>query len=167
MIEKIFNYLGEDITNIPIELLSSQYGYVDSHNIPHIDWGNETDICDKNGFDKQYKVKDNSNVYLIDNYVLPKGITICRYGFSGGYFTTLRGEDYENLGLPYIKETIEYHEYKVSTDLQVNCIVRKGMVAPKFNSPGGGVQFMHKQTIRLEIEDGFIKEDMSWIQKNI
>ncbi len=53
-------------------------------------------------------------------------------------------------GLPYVKETIEYHEFKVTEDLSVECRVDKGMVAPKFLSDGGAIQFMHKQPLRLE-----------------
>ena len=66
-----------------------------------------------------------------------------------------------------MKETIEYHEYRVSEDLNVDLYVTKGLVAPKFSSEGGAVQFMHRQSIMLECEDGYLKEDMTWIQKNV
>ena len=64
-------------------------------------------------------------------------------------------------------KTIEYHEYIVLRDLEVYCIVTKGIAAPKFEQPGGGVQFMHRQSIRLECQDGFIEEDESWMHKSI
>lgn len=164
--EKLFNYLGQDLTNIIISLISPEYGYVDDENIPHINWGNEDSKCDKNGFDKEFRPIDGSEYHLVENYVIPKGTILCRYGFPQGRFTTLKGSAYESLGLPYVKETIEYHEYKVSEDLCVDCYVTKGKVAPKFSSVGGAIQFMHKQPIALECEDGYLQEDMSWL-KNI
>ena len=118
-------------------------------------------MCDKDGFDKEFRPIEGMEVHLIENYIIPKGSILCRYGFSGVFFTTLKSSAYETLGLPYVKETIEYHEYKVSEDVCVNCYVTKGKVAPKFTSIGGAVQFMHKQTIALECEDGFLQKDMS------
>lgn len=167
MNKKIFNYLGEDITNKGILLAMPEYGYVDENNIPHINWGEETEKCDKDGFDKEFRPNPNSDVYIIENYLIPKGTMLCRYGFEGGIFTTLKGSTYENLGLPYVKETIEYHEYKVTEDLEVDCYVVKGVVAPKFLSNGGAIQFKHKQEIFLECEDGYLEEDLLWIQNCI
>lgn len=164
MIEKVYNFKGEDITEVKILLANDEYGYVDENNIPHIDWGKETDRCDKNGFDKDYRPIEGSEQYVIKDYILPKGSMICRYGFMGGLFTTVKGSEYEELSLPYVKETIEYHEFKVTEDLSVDCYVSKGIVAPKFVSPGGAIQFMHKQPIRLECEDGYLQEDVSWRQ---
>lgn len=165
MEECLYNFLGDDISNVRIQLLDDKYGYVDDNNIPHIDWGEETKKCDRNGFDKEFRPVDGSDEYVIKDYTIPKGNMICRYGFTGGLFTTIKGTDYDALGLPYVKETIEYHEYKVTEDLSVECRVVKGIAAPKFSSNGGGVQFMHKQPVRLECEDGYLQEDLSWIQK--
>lgn len=168
MIErKKYNYLGKDISDLPIQLIDSAFGYVDNANIPHINWAIENDICDSEGFDKRYRPIDGSDDYLITDYLIPKGTIICRYGFPGGRFSTLKGTDYETLGLPYIKESIEYHEYKVSEDLSVTCYVKKGIVGPMFSSIGGGIQFKHKQPFFLECEDGCLQEDCSWIQKDI
>ncbi len=167
MKEKKYNYKSEEITDRLIELLNPDYGYVDSKNIPHINWGEETEICDKEGFDKRYRPIEGSEVYIIENYLLPKGTMLCRYGSNKGNFTAIKGTPYENLGLPYKKESIEYHEYKVSEDTSVDCYVTKGIVAPKFASNGGAIQFRHRQTIGLECEDGILQEDYSWIQKNI
>lgn len=167
MDEKVYNYRGTDLEGKKIELLNPEYGFVDDDNIPHINWGKETDICDSNGFDKNYRPISDSNNYVISDYIIPKGTIICRYGFSGGYFTTTKGTEYELLGLPYVKESIEYHEYRVSEDLSVDCYVTKGKVAPKFLSCGGAIQFMHRQSIMLECEDGYLQEDMTWIQKNV
>ena len=164
MKEKKYNLFGEDISDIKIMLSNERYGYVDEDNIPHIDWGNETEKCDKNGFDKDYRPEEGSDEYVIKDYILPKGSMICRYGFMGGLFTTTKGTEYEKLGLPYKKETIEYHEFKVTEDLSVDCYVWKGVVAPKFSSSGGAIQFMHKQPVRLECEDGYLQEDTAWRQ---
>lgn len=163
---KRYNYLGEDITSENIKIKDASYGFVDDNNIPHINWTKENDVVDSDGFDKR-KIIESLNSYVIKDYLLPKGTIICRYGFSGGLFTTEKGTSYETLGLPYIKETIEYHEYKVTEDLRVDCYVTKGIVAPMFSSDGGGIQFKHKQKIFLECEDGYLQEDLSWIQKNI
>ena len=167
MNEKVYNYLGDDISDLRILLLDDSYGYIDDNNIPHINWGNETEICDKDGFDKEYRPINGSAEYIIKDYIIPKGTMICRYGFLGGLFTTIKGAEYEYLGLPYVKESIEYHEFKVSEDLSVDCRVIKGKVAPKFNSEGGAVQFMHKQPVRLKCEDGYLQEDISWRQQII
>ncbi len=159
------NYLGKDLTNVMIRLINSDYGEVDKENVPHIKWGEETDKCDSDGFDKKYRPIDGSDEYVVD-YLLPKGTIICRYGTNNGRFTTIKGTSYELLSLPYIKDTIEYHEYIVSKDVNVKCYVKKGISAPMFNSPGGAIQFKHKQIIKLECEDGYLQEDFSWIQKN-
>lgn len=160
----IYNYLGEDISDMKIAVKNPSFGIVDEYGIPHINWGNENDNCDKDGFDKKARPSDETDMYIIENYIIPKGTIICRYGNSRGRFTTVKGEDYELLALPYIKETIEYHEYKVSEDLTVDCYVTKGYTAAKFDSKGGGIQFKHKQNIMLECEDGFLKEDILWKQ---
>lgn len=76
--------------------------------------------------------------------------------------SSVKRVEYENLGLPYVKETIEYHEFKVTEDLSVDCRVVKGLVAPKFQSKGGAIQFMHRQSVRLECEDGYLQEETSW-----
>lgn len=162
MEEITFNYLGKSLDGIKIVLLDPSFGTVDDNNVPHINWGDETEKCDKNGFDKEHRPIPESELYVIKDFILPKGMIVCRYGYSGGSFTTIKGSCYEALGLPYVKETIEYHEYKVTEDVSVNCYVTKGIVAPKFFSEGGAIQFMHKQPIRLECEDGYLKEDYSW-----
>lgn len=163
---KTYNYLGKDITGQKICLKSSDYGYVDENNIPHINWGEENDICDANGFSKEHCFAESDGFYIVKDFVLPKGIVLCRYGIAGGRFTTTKDSPYDTLGLPYKPETIEYHEYKVTEDLLVDCYVTKGVVAPKFGSLGGAVQFMHRQPIFLECADGYLQEDFLWKQRN-
>ncbi len=164
---KKFNYLGEDITERRIEFVSPQYGYVDDNNRRFINWGEPNDIRDSDGFDKRYRPYDNSDEYVINDFIIPKGTKLCRYGAPSGVFTAYEGTTYESLGLPYVKETIEYHEYIVSKDIGVRCIVVKGLVAPMFNSKGGAIQFKHKQSIEDECADGFLEEDFSWMKKKL
>lgn len=167
MQKKVFNYAGKDISGCPLRLRDEKFGYVDKDNKPHINWGSETPDCDKDGFDKNYRPISGEETHVVENFLLPKGIVICRYGSPDGFFTTIKGTPYDALSLPYVKETIEYHEYLVSSDVEVSCYVTRGLVGPKFKSHGGAIQFMHKQPIRLECEDGFLQEDDSWRQKDI
>ena len=156
-----YNYLGEDLTNVTIKLLDPSYGTVDKDNIPHVDWGIPDDKCDKDGFDKTFRPIRGSKEYIIKDYIIPKGTIICRYGSEFGSFTTNIGTPYEELGLPYVKETVEYHEYQVSKDIHVECHVSYGKVAPKFLSDGGGIQYLHRQKIKDELVD-CLKEVFSW-----
>lgn len=161
----IYNCYGDNITDRVIVLSNELFGYVDENNIPHINWGSENDICDAEGYDKRFRPNDGSSVYVIEDFVLPQGTLLCRYGTPNGRFSTLAGTPYEYLGLPYKKETIQYNEYIVSKDMKIVCLVTKGKVAPKFDSPGGAIQFKHKQSIRLECEEGYLQEDRRWIQR--
>jgi hypothetical protein len=162
-----YNVLGEDITEHMLEVIDDEFGYIDEDNIPHINWRAEDDSCDKDGFDKTYRPISNSDEYLVRDYILPKGTIICRYGNPFGRFTTVRGTNYNKLGLPYKMNTIEYHEYQVTEDLSVDCVVDKGHVAPQFNSMGGAIQFKHRQLITLECEDGCLKEVYLWKHQNM
>ena len=162
MFNERYNYLKEKISQKGLQVAAPEFGYIDQLGIPHIEWGSEDDICDKDGFDKRCRPDNSKTIYIVEDYVIPHGTVICRYGSPVGRFTTLKGTDYDKLALPYVKETIEYHEYKVTEDLKVQCLVIKGIVAPKFNSNGGAVQFKHKQNISLECEDGYLKEETIW-----
>ena len=70
MEDRVYNCLGEDITDTRIQLLDDKYGYVDEFNIPHIDWGKETQKCDKNGFDKEYRPLEGSEDYTIRDFII-------------------------------------------------------------------------------------------------
>ena len=129
----------------------------------HVYWGAEDDLCDQNGFDKKYRPILGSDDYVIDDYILPSGIIICRYGYPGGRFTTIKGTPYKMLSLPYKEDTVQYHEYEVVDDISVKCIVTKGRVAAKFGSAGGAIQFMHKQSVFNEVRVGKLKEAEAWI----
>ena len=67
--------------------------------------------------------------------------------------------NYDDLGLPYVKESVEYHVYKVVADgLRVKCMVFRGRVAPMFYSKGGAVQYKHEQSIAQEMFQGKLEE---------
>ena len=99
-----YNYYGENITNCKIKIIDDTYGYIDDNNIPHINWCKESDSVDTDGFDKTYRTGKGPDLYLIEDYILPKGMMICRYGFSGGRFTTVKGTDYLECEDGYLQE---------------------------------------------------------------
>lgn len=108
---------------------------------------------DEDGFDLR-NVEGNGS-YKID-IRLAKGTRLCRYGFESGKYTTYVGAIYEQLSLPWDIRTAPYYEYEVIADgLEVELIVTKGVVGPQeaFESEGGEIQFLHKYTIREEIEE--------------
>lgn len=126
-----------------------------------IDWRSFAVNADDQGFDM---TAIDGGEYRKE-VILPKGTLIARYGEPFGRYTTLRGTKYESLSLPYAKDTVEYHEYKVIEDIRVQCVVDKGKVAPNFEKEGGAVQFYHKKTIAEEISRGTIREEYTWVVK--
>ena len=121
-----------------------------------INWKQEDDTVDSDGFDKTY-ITENGN-YKTDT-ILPVGTLICRYGNERGRLTTDMDSDYNMLSLPYVKETVEYHVYKViNKGIKVQCHVLKGRVAPMFDSPGGVVQYKHYQSIAKELDENKLEE---------
>ena len=121
-----YNYLGQDLGNTEPELASSEFGYYDPDGSLIINWSEESDAVDKMGFDKLNK---ESNGQYKEDVELPKGTMLCRYGSENGKLTTLKGTDYDKLGLPYKRKTVEYHEYMVVADgVSVKCIVTKGII---------------------------------------
>ena len=88
---------------------------------------------------------------------LPRGTEIIRYGGEMGYYSTPAETQYEELSLPYIKETVEYHRYRVNAKyLVLTCVVEKGRVAPGFGSPGGAVQYLHPISILESVNRHFL-----------
>ena len=84
---------------------------------------------------------------------LVKGTVLCRYGYENGQFSTYKGVPYEQLSLPWKKETQPYFEYEVIADgYFVKCIVTKGKVGAAFGSVGGAIQFKHPHSLRQEVE---------------
>lgn len=141
--EQFFNSYGQKISGIRT-LISPKYGTgeKDDRGEEKADWENNlSPFADKHGFDKRHNEKDNNYTAIVQ---LKLGTIIERYGPESGQYTSPYNSDYNKLGLPYIKETVEYHKYQVIADsITVKCIVTKGIVAPAFNSPGGAIQYFH------------------------
>ena len=148
MSEIIRNYLGEPIAEA-LQYANSAFGeYVNG--VARTNWECNY-IADENGFDKRYT--DPVSGKHVADISLPKGIILCRYGFEQGRFSTLKGTEYELLGLPWKKESAPYFEYEVVADgIEVQLFVTRGMSAPMFDSPGGAIQFLHQHSLRDEVE---------------
>ena len=85
-------------------------------------------FADKDGFDIRNIEKNKKYKIEIE---LPYGTILIRYGNETGRFSAPKGTKYEDLALPYVKNTVEYNEYKViATGIKVICVVEKGN---KFN----------------------------------
>ena len=162
--EKRYNYLGEDLGTTKPKFISPKFMKTTPEGKIVPNWAIDDGVTvDDNGFDR---TNVECNGRYIEDVELPRGTKLCRYGKSNGYTTALLNTPYEKLGLPYVKETQEYHEYEVIADgLTVKCIVTRGRVAPMFNSPGGAIQFLHKVRIIEEINSGKLKEVTSWLNK--
>ncbi len=157
-----YNCFGEALNNTEPMLAHVEFGRINEVGDLVPDWALESDFVDNDGFDKTNVEEDGNYKQLI---MLPKGTKLCRYGGAVGKTTTLRGTPYEQLGLPYIIETVEYHEYEVIADgVSVECYVTKGRVAAMFNSPGGAIQFVHQRRIVEEIETRRLKEVTTWLK---
>ena len=76
-----------------------------------------------------------------------------------------KGEEYNLLSLPYIKDSMPYHEYVVIGECEVECYVDRGVTAPGFGSRGGAVQYRHYFSIHDSLLHGILKEDFEWLQK--
>ncbi len=166
-----YNYRGEEVTGKRVLLVDKSFGDLDEsgeiiyhrYHYPKVKWPAEDAHRDSYGFDKHADYGGNH----VCRVILPMGTVLCRYGREEGSFTTNKGTPYELLGLPYIKETIEYHEYEViSSDVMVACEVTKGLVAPAFKSRGGVVQYKHDNPIKDELADGKLREVFLWKQWN-
>ena len=157
------NYMGEPLGDRPVELQKSEYGtgeYREQY-FPEVKWEEyRKTFSDESGFDKNFK---NSNGEYYTIIVLPQNTELVRYGSNSGSYTTLKGTPYEMLGLPYKKETIDYHEFVVIADsVKVFCRVKRGVVAPIFDSLGGGVQFKHESNMRKLIREHILEEVFLW-----
>jgi len=106
--------------------------------------------ADEFGFDRSNKEPNGD--YSME-VILPKGSVIIRYGSPFGRYTAPKGTKFEELALPFTEESCEYNEYRVLDDISVQCKVIRGRVAPNFRQRGGGVQYVHHNTIKQEIEE--------------
>lgn len=131
-----------------VELKSPEYGTGKYNGVfPDVRWNDyRKDCADEDGFDIRH-VEENGTYCM--EVELPRGTQLIRYGSSRGRFTAPKGTPFETLGLPYVRETVEFHEYKVEADsINVICVVKRGVVAPMFDSKGGGVQYLHPSSMQ-------------------
>lgn len=156
--EVVYNYLGQEVTLSDLKLKSDEYGDVMPDGRIVVHWAKEDDNVDGNGFDKHYKGTDG----YYDVIVLDVGTFVCRYGGPEGQLFAPLGADYNLLGLPYVQETREYHVYLVIAPFEV----RRGKVAPMFDSPGGETQYLSnaEETIDMLLDAECLKEDKQWLQ---
>lgn len=162
----VYNCFGVDITG-KLRVLQNpafQKGkLVDKAGVPIPAWTEPNEVVDGQGFDKTNIEENGSYKITVE---LPKGTKLCRYGAPGGRLTAPLGTPYELVGLPWVKETVEYHEYTVVADgVDVKCIVTKGIVREMFDSPGGAIQYLHPVSIEQEIISGRLAEDLSWLDR--
>lgn len=142
------NDKGELISGITIARKNEYVMSIDRMGKPIIDWDTYAIHSDPDGFD--ITKKDSKGKYRI-RYVLPHGTHIIRYGHEGGSFTAPEGTRYDEISLPYIQDTCPFNEYVVVADgLEVTCEVDKGIVAPNFETVGGGIQYKHDRSIAEE-----------------
>lgn len=133
------------------KLLKPEYGTGDfySNGEPIVNWKLLSKFADRDGFDTR-KISGTGKYKF--EFELPYGTVIIRYGNETGRFSAPKGTNYENLALPYVRETVEYNEYRVvAKSIRVRCIVERGIVAPGFGSKGGAIQYMHPISIKESI----------------
>lgn len=139
------------------QLLKKEYGTgeYDVYGEPKINWKYLSEFADEDGFDTRCLGQNNKHRTEVE---LPYGTIIIRYGNEVGSFSAPKGTKYEELSLPYDKDTVEYNEYKVIADsIKVSCIVEKGIVAPGFESKGGAVQYLHSKNIKTSIKSKLLE----------
>lgn len=135
----LVNYKGELLNNTEPTVAKESFYTINEKGKKVINWKGE--FSGEHGFDIRHKEE---NGYYYMEILLPQNTIIVRYGSEYGSNTTAKGTPYEQLGLPYIKETVQYHEYRIIADnIKVLCKVQRGIVAPIFDSPGGAVQYYH------------------------
>ncbi|BCS17335.1 TNT domain-containing protein [Aspergillus puulaauensis] len=108
-----------------------------------------------NGF-----IVDTENVAIIGNVSLPVGQKLDRFGSEYGTFLAPLGSPYIERSLPpsnlvtYDGEyPFNYHVYQVTTEF----VVGLGPIAPWFEQPGLGTQFVAPMNVLGLIDGGFLK----------
>lgn len=152
---KKYNCRGVPLTNDSIKIIKNT-AWLKPDGNP--DFDNFMVNGDKDGF------LNTSANYRI-TIALPPGKRIVRYGHPNGHFTANADCDYDKLGLPYVKESMEYHEYIVKKTTKFKCIVDMGIVAPCFDSSGGEIQYYHHLSINDLLSAGVLVEDYKWLEK--
>ncbi|MEG0525797.1 MAG: TNT domain-containing protein, partial [Erysipelothrix sp.] len=88
------------------------------------------------------------------NGSLDEGMIIDRFGGIYGNYTSPDGMPFEQRALPPFSEGAEYHRYKVLVSFEVEM----GPIAPWFNQPGLGTQYLSDYTIEELLDLGWIVE---------
>ncbi|MBE6050038.1 MAG: DUF4237 domain-containing protein [Clostridium sp.] len=97
--------------------------------------------------------KDNGfSEYPKDLKLLP-GVKIDRYGSDFGTFTSPLGISYEQRALAPGTELKPYSVFEVLKPIEV----KAGGIAPWFNQPGGGIQYIMPDIIDELIDSGFLR----------
>ena len=89
-----------------------------------------------------------------ETVVLEAGSQIDRYGSEDGYFTAATDTPYEQRSCAPGSDQKPYHQYEVLKPIEG---VEKGITAPWFDEPGGGVQYMMPSSIEELVNQGFLK----------
>lgn len=157
------NFKGELIEYVKRELSDPSFGTgkFDKNGQPEVNWEYYiVEDADENGFTKN-NIESNGK-YLIE-MELPKGTRILRYGNESGHCSAPAGTPYEQLSLPYKKDTLEYNEYEVLADgTKVVCIVHKGKVAASRDSAGQAIQYYHEVPIINLVGKKVLKRIKLW-----
>lgn len=160
---RVYNCFGEDVTDMDAVLADENYGIVGESGKIVPKWAPPSDFVDEKGFDKTHFEPNGEYCMKVE---LPKGTKLLRYGPETGRLTAPIGTPYELLGLPYKVESLQYHEYEVIADgVVVKAVVTRGIVAPMFGSKGGGIQYLHEESILYQVRDKILKEVFEWIDK--
>lgn len=85
---------------------------------------------------------------------LDKDTLIDRYGAPNGSFVAPAGTLYEMRSLPYFENPYAYHEYRVIEPIEN---VKMGEIAPAFDQPGGGIQYLLPASIK-DLLEKYIEE---------
>jgi hypothetical protein len=87
---------------------------------------------------------------------LKEGDVVQRYGDTNGTYVAPEGTKYEELSMPYEKESIgEPKTYVVKKDIDD---VESGKIAPAFDQDGGGTQYILPDTIDQLEKEKYLEE---------
>ncbi len=83
------------------------------------------------------------------------GDVIDRYGLADGSFASPSGTPFDERALPPSSVGSEYTQYEVLKPLPEG--VTEGSIAPWFEQPGGGVQYVFDHPISWYVENGYLR----------
>ncbi len=84
------------------------------------------------------------------------GDVVDRYGPSDGGYASPSGTAFEQRALPPSSVGSDYTQYEVLKPLPPS--VTEGMIAPWFEQPGGGVQYMFDHPMSWYVENGYLRK---------